>query len=285
MQNSIRIELLQPRDIETALDLSLTEGWNQTAADWIRLLDHQRKGCFGAYCDDHLVGTVTTSVYDKELAWLGMMLVQRDFRGSGLGRRLMLAALEYTKTEGVTTVKLDATPVGRKLYEAMEFVPEAGIERWERHGVASRVGTDSIAIKDGTVNDIYEIDRSAFGVDRATMLDSLLKQSSAQPFTVCDAAGKVCGYALARLGSRAPYVGPIVSVDPLLTPTLIDHMVRQFPDQAIYIDFYKGSVADSSLLSARGFVKQRELTRMFWGKPSSAGLSQSIFSIAGPEIG
>ena len=285
MQSSIHIALLCLGDIEAASHLATAEGWNQTKADWIRLLKHQPRGCFGAYCEGRLIGTVTTSVYDKELAWLGMMLVKREFRGSGIGRRLMLAALEYTKTAVVSTVKLDATPVGKNLYEAMGFVPEAGIERWERSGGVPKVGADSIAIKDRTVNDIYEIDRSAFGVDRATMLESLLEHSSVDPFTVRDAAGRVCGYALARPGSRAMYIGPIVSFDPLLTPALIDRMVGQFPDQAIYIDFHRGSAADSSLLSSRGFAKQRELTRMYWGKPNSVGLSHSIFSIAGPEIG
>lgn len=284
MQNSIHLAPLRLTGIEAAFHFASAEGWNQTRSDWIRLLKHQPKGCFGAHCGERLVGTVTTSIYG-ELAWLGMMLVQRDYRRIGIGRRLMLAALEYAKAEGVSTIKLDATPAGRTLYEAMGFIPEAGIERWERSGVAPNVEANSIAIEETIVNDIYKIDHLAFGADRATMLDSLLQQSSAQPLMVRNPAGSAGGYAMARPGSRAMYVGPIISIDPLLTTALVDQIIGQFPEQAIYVDFYKGSAADSSVLSARSFTKQRDLTRMYWGKPSSAGLSPSMFSIAGPEIG
>jgi GNAT superfamily N-acetyltransferase len=285
MQSSIHIATLGLSDIEAAFHLALLEGWNQTRNDWLRLLKHEPNGCFGAYSDSRLVGTVTTAVYGEELAWLGMMLVERDYRGSGIGRRLMLAALEYTKAEGVITIKLDATPAGQTLYKAMGFVPETGIERWERSGTASRVVANSIAIEDAIMNDIHKIDRLVFGADRATMLESLLQQGSAQPSMVRNPAEGACGYAIARPGSRAVYVGPIISLDPLLTSALVDQMIGQFANQAIYVDFCKGSTADSKLLSTRGFIKQRDLTRMYWGKPSAAGLSPSMFSIAGPEIG
>lgn len=276
---------MRPIDIEAAFRLAYSEGWNQTKADWHRLLEYQPKGCFGAHCDDRLVGTVTTSIYGGELAWLGMMLVQREYRGLGIGRKLMLTALEYAKEEQVATVKLDATPAGRTLYEALGFVPEVGIERWERSGTSPGIGTDSVVLAEVLLSDIHRIDRLAFGADRATMLNALSRQSCAQPLIVRNPDGGACGYAMARSGSRAMYIGPIVSLDPHQAAGLVDEMVGQFAGEAIYIDFYKSSAIDSSLLSSRGFAKQRDLTRMYWGKQSSAGLSSSTFSIAGPEIG
>ena len=251
MQSSIHIATLRSSDIEAAFHLALLEGWNQTRSDWLRLLKHEPNGCFGAYSDSRLVGTVTTAVYGAELAWLGMMLVERDYRGNGIGRRLMLSALEYTKAEGVETVKLDATPAGRTLYEAMGFISETGIERWERSGAASKVVANSIAFEDAIVNDICKIDRLVFGADRATMLESLLQEGSAQPLIVRNLREGTCGYAIVRPGSRAMYVGPIISLDPLLTSALLDQVIGQFANQAIYVDFYKGSTADSKLLSTR----------------------------------
>ena len=120
-------------DIEAAFNLGFVEGWNQTKEDWLRLLKHQPDGCFGAYREGRLVGTVTTSIYGSELAWVGMMLVERECRGLGIGRKLMLTALDYGKARA-GTIKLDATPAGRILYEALGFAPEAGIERWEKSG-------------------------------------------------------------------------------------------------------------------------------------------------------
>jgi len=41
----------------------------------------------------------------------------------------------------------------------------------------------------------------------------------------------------------------------------------------------------AEVLAARGFVKQRELLRMSYGAPNSAASSESVFAIAGPELG
>ena len=284
MQNSIQIACLHPNDIEAAFRLAYSEGWNQTRSDWLRLLGHQPKGCFGAYSDDRLVGTVTTSLYGTDLAWVGMMLVQSEYRGLGIGRKLMMAALEYAQT-GVTTIKLDATPAGRTLYEALGFLPESGIERWERGGIPPETDPKPAAVQEANIAQLCKIDFIGFGADRAKMLESLSQQSSAQPLVASNQDGTASGYAMARPGSRAMYVGPIVSIDPHVASVLFDRMVDQFGGRAIYVDLYKGSATASTLLSARGFAKQRDLTRMYWGKPSRAGLSPFIFSIGGPEIG
>ena len=284
MPGLIHIAPLRIADIEAAFQLGFLEGWNQTRSDWVRLLTHQPKGCFGAYSQDRLVGTVTTSIYGREVAWLGMMLVQREYRRLGIGRELMFTALEYARAEA-STIKLDATPAGRRLYEALGFVPEAGIERWERRGTTPELGVESITAAKNMISEICELDRLAFGADRITMLDSLSQQSCAHPLVMRHPEGSASGYAMARFGSRAMYIGPIVSVDPARIPALVNHMFEQLAGRAIFVDFYRGCAADSKLLSDGGFAKQRDLTRMYWGKPSCAGLSPSVFSIAGPEIG
>lgn len=284
MQNSIHVAPLRLADVEAAFHFASAEGWNQTRADWLRLLKHQPEGCFGAYDRGRLVGTVTTSIYGSELAWVGMMLVEREYRGSGIGRELMRTALEYAKAK-VGTIKLDATPAGRTLYEAMGFVPEAGIERWEKSGTPPEVDADSLVLETTKISEICNIDRQAFGADRTTMLKLLSQQSCAQALIVSNSDGDACGYAMARPGSRAIYVGPIVSTNLLRRYSLLDSMVGQFAGRSSYVDLYKGSSASSEILLAKGFVKQRDLTRMYWGRPSRAGLSPSIFAIAGPEIG
>jgi len=283
MQAPIKISALSAADIEEAFRLALAEGWNQTRDDWLRLLKHQPKGCFGAYCGERLVGTVTTSLYGNQLGWLGMMLVEREYRGRGIGGQLIAAALAYARGEGISTIKLDATPVGQPLYESFGFIPESASQRWERAGEASQpTGSNLVEQPDSRM---HEVDRIAFGADRTAMLGMLTQQSCTRPILSADSAGKVRGYALARPGSRAIYIGPIIALDSWLIPELVDDMSARFPGKAVYVDVHMSSQVKCDLLSTRGFVKQRDLTRMRYGKPNSAGLSPSIFAIAGPEIG
>ena len=59
-----------------------------------------------------------------------MMLVGERWRRKGVGRSLMGRALEHFEAEGVTTIRLDATPAGRPLYTSFGFVPDFEIRRY-----------------------------------------------------------------------------------------------------------------------------------------------------------
>jgi ribosomal protein S18 acetylase RimI-like enzyme len=104
-------------DIPAALRLKELAGWNQTESDWRRLLRLQPSGCFCATIEGNVVGTTTTTSYGRELAWIGMVLVDPEFRRLGIATKLMHTALDHLRDLGVATVKLDATPEGRPVYE------------------------------------------------------------------------------------------------------------------------------------------------------------------------
>src|SRR5207244_5594839 len=105
-------------------------GWNQTEADWERFLDACPDGCFVAETAGRVVGTSTTIVYEGRFAWIGMVLVDPEFRRRGIGAALLDRALEHLDSARVPAAKLDATPEGRPAYEPRGFVAELEIERW-----------------------------------------------------------------------------------------------------------------------------------------------------------
>jgi len=84
----IETRLLFESDIPSAMRLKEAAGWNQTEADWRRLLSLQPEGCFAAVRDGRLVGTTTVTIYG-ELAWIGMVLVDREYRRQGIASGLM----------------------------------------------------------------------------------------------------------------------------------------------------------------------------------------------------
>src|SRR5882724_11666216 len=88
-------------DLRVADELRRLAGWNQTPADWRRLLWLEPRGCFVAVESSEVVGTVTTTTYGEALAWIGMMLVHAEHQRRGIGTRLMRQALEYLQGCGV----------------------------------------------------------------------------------------------------------------------------------------------------------------------------------------
>ena len=132
---------LAASDLPAALDLSEQAGWNQTADDWRTLIDLAPKGCLAIEVDGELAATTTLLCYGRRLAWIGMVLTKKSYRGQGFARRLLTQALSLADQTAIETVKLDATDQGQPLYEKMGFRSEQAVERWTRPGTGRAAGT------------------------------------------------------------------------------------------------------------------------------------------------
>src|SRR6202034_3510140 len=78
-------------------------------------------GCFLAIDDGQPVGTACGCVFG-EVAWINMVLVDEAQRGNGFGTALMRYVVEHLDERGVASIRLDATPLGRPVYEKLGFV-------------------------------------------------------------------------------------------------------------------------------------------------------------------
>jgi GNAT superfamily N-acetyltransferase len=277
----VEIRLLLEADIPAAMRLKEAARWNQTEDDWRRLLRLEPNGCFGAIKDGRLVGTTTTTIHGG-LAWIGMVLVEPQHRRQGIAAKLMDVALDYLKDK-VDTIKLDATSLGQPVYEKLGFQVESVVERWS--GTARSTGREiqPPAVMDrDTVRELLNLDRVAFKADRSRLIETLTDAACVSPVLMRD--GTLSGYALARSGTSRTYVGPVIAKDPEVAETLLDRMFSELAGREVYVDLNKQCSAGASLLSDRGFVKERDLMRMVRGRESEK-TSPLIVAIAGPEVG
>ncbi|HEY6247078.1 MAG TPA: GNAT family N-acetyltransferase [Pyrinomonadaceae bacterium] len=287
----IEIRLLFESDIPAAMKLKEAAGWNQTEDDWRRLIRLEPAGCFAAIRNHELVGTTTTTTYKDQLAWVGMVLVDPQNRRQGIATKLMETALEYLKGK-VATVKLDATAQGKPVYERFGFAVESLVERWvgtikstsnDRSG-GTHFELTAATMNAGVQRELMDLDRRAFGSDRSSLIQSLMDEATIAPVVKHSAEGKLGGYALARRGTKANYLGPVVATDPGQAESLIDEMLGRMSDSRVYIDFNCECSAQVSVLADRGFVKERDLIRMSVGAATKK-TSPFVVAIAGPEVG
>jgi predicted N-acetyltransferase YhbS len=278
----VKVDRLREDDVEAALSLSGSEGWNQSRADWRRLLHLQPDGCFAARRDARLVATVTTVAYGRELAWIGMMMVDRALRGQGIGRALMRIALNHLRVRGIQTVKLDATPAGRPLYESLGFIAEAELERWQ--GGVRREGLTGTAASDLDCAELEMFDRGTFGADRSRLLRRLVAEACGPP-VVAREAGGIKGYALARQGLTGNYVGPIMANEKEIAVRLLNSTLARFCGAQICLDVVATGPLGQSAATAHGLASVRKLTRMAYGEAGSAAVGHAVCASAGPEYG
>jgi GNAT superfamily N-acetyltransferase len=278
MQVAIEIRLLFKSDIPAAMRLKETAGWNQTEQDWQRLLALDPHGCFAAVKDGRLVGTTTTTRYGNELAWIGMVLVDPRERRQGIATLLMNVAIDYLKYQAA--VKLDATAEGKPVYERLGFQVESRLERWS--GISNAVDADFSGAPD--CDDIFILDRIAFNADRSKLIKKLIDDACVPPVLLRAADGTLNGYALARRGTNADYIGPLIAIDPQHVESLLDQVLSKLTGRRVYIDFNTECGAGTSVLSDRGFIKERDLVRMSAGAQTEK-TSPFVIASAGPETG
>jgi GNAT superfamily N-acetyltransferase len=279
---AINIRLLVESDIPAAMQLKDAAGWNQTEKDWHRLLALEPNGCFAAVKDGRLVGTTTTTTYGSDLAWIGMVLVDPQERRQGIATQLMNVAIDYLKDK-VATVKLDATAQGKPVYERFGFRFESAIERWNGAPKARHSETLNVLDRDA-IRELLALDLVAFAADRSKLIEKVIDDANVTPVLLRAANGAVSGYALARRGTNADYVGPVVAKGPQHVELLLDQVLSELPGRRVYIDFNTECGTSTSVLSDRGFVKERDLIRMSAGA-RAAKTSPFVIAIAGPETG
>lgn len=261
------VRLLQEQDIAIASRLSSEAGWNQTAEDWRMLLDLAPEGCFGIDADDRLVATATLVCYGRDLAWIGMVLTDSNYRRRGFARKLLQHTIDRADDLHVESLKLDATDQGQPLYEKLGFRREQRIERWWRAG-GGTVHESRGRVESRSLDD----DRSAFGTDRAQLVQAL--QARGRIYAEAD------GFCLSRPGRRANYIGPCVSRSASAAREFIEWCAG--PES--YWDILPQNVAALEIATDLGFSAQRKLLRMVRGR-DLRGREEWIYGIAGFELG
>ncbi len=253
-------------DIPAAMRLKEAAGWNQTAQDWRNVLAIEPEGCwvYEAGQTPQAAGTVAGSTtivcYQRDLAWIGMVLVLPEFRRQGIARQLMEHALHYAEHRGVQRVALDATPAGQPLYRQLGFEDETPIERWEGNAPAASVdGEEGERPRSGAAAHLEQmaaLDRLAFGVDRRTLIERLMNTA---PEDCWVARG---GYLLARPGSNAHFLGPCVAEEPQVARRLLRALFARHRGRRFFWDLLPENRAAAELAADLGFQCARSLTRM-----------------------
>lgn len=275
---------MQEGDIGAGLRLCRLSGWDQVARDWERFLAVEPPGAGVAIRSGNVIGTVATVRYGARFGWIGMVLVDPDAQGQGLGTSLVKFALEALRD--VEAVRLDATPAGRPLYVKHGFVDECHLQRMDCAAVSlgepSHHEIQPMTSRD--LPDVLAMDHDVFGAPRAQLLEWMYA-GAPEYAVVARRDGRLVGYALGRRGHQFGHLGPIVAVDSRLAQELTASCLSRHRGRAFIVDAMSHSSEWLAFLQQAGFREQRPFTRMHRGGQMPFGLPQQQFAALGPEFG
>jgi GNAT superfamily N-acetyltransferase len=270
-------------DVADGLRLSAQSGWNQREADWRLLLRLAGSVFRVAVADGRVVATGGAVLYGTRLAWVCMMLVEPELRGQGIGTRILedlLAGLG-----GVDNVGLDATPAGHPVYSKLGFSDALSLVRMGARADRSRLEAGGARpLTAAALPAVLEMDREAFGADRADVLRWTLEQAPEYAWSL-EEGGALAGYCFGRHGHHSEQIGPVVARGPETAFRLVSACLRHAQAERFVIDVPARRADWMASLVALGFEEQRSLTRMYRGSSRGPGRAELQLAICGPELG
>ncbi|NMC37656.1 MAG: GNAT family N-acetyltransferase [Bacteroidales bacterium] len=272
-------------DLVSACALSAAEGWNQTETDWRFLFSGKQNVCLVAEEDGQIAGTATALVHPPGLAWIGMVLVDKQMRGKGIGRMLMSDIIN--RLDHFQSLKLDATPAGLPLYRKLGFLDEYNLYRMTNpgfsgipensYGIAAKIDKTNIGY-------VLQSDMKIFGSDRSMLLSYLLNNNPGNAFAVFN-SGKTEAYIFGRAGVKYSYIGPACGSGSDTVKKIIARVLVSNSGKAMALDIPEDKNDMILWLESCGFQIQRSFTRMYLKSNKYSGEPEFQYLISGPEFG
>ena len=256
-------------------------GWNQTEADWLRFLDLEPDGCFVAEWNGEPVAT-TTSCILGDVAWVAMVLVDARLRRHGIGTALMQQALRFLDERNVRSIRLDATPAGRPVYEKLGFVPDYQLARFDGILPERGLSVEAKPLEVQALEAMIALDGEVTGANRHKLLNFLFK-ATPELFLAVGGGNEFLGYVAMRAGSRAWQIGPCIA-KPVAAAKLLTAACGRCCGQPGFIDIPMANQAATSLAESLGLTVQRQLLRMHRGAPVPERI-EDLWASSGPEMG
>ena len=284
--NQVQMRKMELSDMDGLMKLKNAEGWNQLEKDWALLIHYKEAVNLVALMENRIVGSVTALNYANSVAWIGMMLVEKEYRGQGIGKGLMCAVLD--KLGNCASIKLDATPAGRPLYRKLGFKDEYTLYRMI-NPLLSKIpmGENRIEpemMRPDDIPDVATFDKEVFGADRTELITRLYEAYPALAWLIRENQ-QVAGFCLGRPGKNFTQLGPVHAASDVLAESLIRSAINQIPDQSVVVDIPADQCQLRHWLEIQGFKTQRPFERMYLKHNPHPGKIESVYLIAGPELG
>ncbi len=266
-------------DVGFAVRTIEKEGWDILPADIQRFVELNPQGCFVLDLNSRPIGMIC-SICFRAYGFLGNLLVDPEYRKRGLGRKLMVHALEYLDSLSVRHIELDAVYAAAPLYRRLGFRDKYVSKRMIRHRSPTLSPVPANTPVDIPL--ICELDATLTGIDRTVVLQRLIDE-----YGGCIAVSQrteLNGFGLVRpAGSCARALGPIIAKDMASARTVVERAIASHGDLPLILAVPDGKRDWEDILIAYGFRYVQPSLRMYHGP--RLDYEASVYAFLSPDKG
>ncbi len=272
---------MQGSDIPFAIKLSNQEKWGTTRIDFERLLNLSPRGCFIAYHGRRKVGLTTTTRYGKRLAWIGNVVVDKDFRGKNVGHQLVEHAIAYLQKLRVEHIGLYCFKRNVSFYEDLGFAEDTQFLRLHRK--PKRITFRTVPPDLGPAISLKRLlwaDRRAFGADRSRLIRLVL--STGAGWHVGSAQNSTgISYLLVKDYHDMYEYGPWVNIRTRrdLPTKILLQILAKTQSKPIEVTCLRDNAQAVTLFKAHDFRVMEEGYRMYFGRKAHIAEDRAQYAL------
>ncbi|NHK30517.1 MAG: GNAT family N-acetyltransferase [Asgard group archaeon] len=278
-------------------------GWGETIQDIENVLKNPNNTYVTVVdrISGEMVG-ITLAVSYGTIGFIGHVIVLPKYRGMGIGKELMIEAINHLQFSGCKTIKLDAVDKALSLYERVGFIFELNSLRYqyeitetntlEKLILQLKLYDHEFAVfntKEDDLVDIFNADKKFFGADREVLLQTFFDEYPELAFIIKDANDLLVGYSFGSYQNGILKIRSSISDSVNTTANLILAAISSLKAdknlKSIKIGILENNKYGLQTLEELGFIKTSFSLRMYWGEKTSATTHPGIFAIGDPAKG
>ena len=286
-ENNTVLELVKfhKYDVLGLIELSASVGWDYDEHE-IRTVMSSGNIFGHRNTEGKIVSSAAIIPYDTNLASIGMVIVNEEYRGLGLGKIVTQKCIDSVSQN--TSIMLISTEDGKPLYENLGFTTVDYLHKYlsDNYIPTKLINNREITLEkycENDINEIIELDSAAFGDKRSKLLLNRINQSK-QCLVVKSLDGKIIGFGLSIVGTINLLIGPIVAPDSQTAAILIDRLILNHQGK-LRIDVPSSNDELMLFLEKSGFVKVSNPPIMIKNSNDMPDRNKELFAITAQIFG
>lgn len=277
----LRIRQMQAEDIPFAIRLTDQEKWGVTRGALQRLMRLSPRGCFIACDGSTKLGLTTTTIYGKELAWIGNVIVDKDHRGKRIGQSLVKQAVSFLRKSIVRHIALYCFKEHEEFYESLGFVKDRSFLRLRRNARKVKHPKYSTDFqRPPPLTRVIAADRMAFGADRSKLIRNVLSEEAGW-YLGSSRGISSTSYLMVKEYSDDCEFGPWICINPLRDEPeeMLSYALATIRPVPVEVSCLRENRMALQTLKTNDFLMVREGYRMFFEEKARIGKDNSQYAL------
>jgi N-acetylglutamate synthase-like GNAT family acetyltransferase len=272
------------KDIPGLIELSESVGWDYEEHEIDTVMSSGK--VFGhKNIEGKIVSSAAIIPYETNLASIGMVIVNKEYRGMGLGKELTQQCMNSLSSD--FSIMLISTENGKPLYEKMGFQIVDHVHKYicDTYSTSNPANRKVIIeqFNESDLNKMIELDEEAYGDKRSTFLKHRINQSK-DCVMVKDTIGNIIGFGLSILGPINLIIGPIIAPDAQVASMILEKLAIGHQGK-LRIDIPSGNGVFMEALEKCGFVNVSNPPIMMFNSTKMPQRNGELFGIAAQVFG